>query len=98
MGTSPATAEADNFRATESIVLKFDNSLITTSDIDAAGKNKQIMAIITFTYTLDTGVGGVSVTDRGDESGKVYDLQGRKVTGKAKGLVIVNGKKLFMAN
>ena len=98
MGNSPATAEADNFRATESIVLKFDNSLITTSDIDAAGKNKQIMAIITFTYTLDTGVGGVSVTDRGDESGKVYDLQGRKVTGKAKGLVIVNGKKLFMAN
>lgn len=95
MGTTPATAEAKDFRATESVVLKFDNSLITTSDIDSAGKNKQIMALITFTYTIDTAIRHLPVAD---EAGTptVYDMGGRRLTGKAKGLVIINNKKVVL--
>lgn len=93
-GKTPATALAENFSATKDIVLKFDNSLITTGDVDPAGKNKQIFAIITFTYTIGTGIESAPVTDNAVPV--IYDLEGRKVNGTAKGVVIINKKKVLV--
>lgn len=42
-----------------------------------------------------TGIEGVSVNEN-FENGEVYDLQGRRVAQPAKGLYIVNGKKVFI--
>lgn len=54
----------------------FDNSLITTSDVDANGKNKQIMANITFCWRLLNAVQTEQVTcpsaDRGVVQGTCY--------------------------
>ncbi|MGN0283138.1 MAG: rhamnogalacturonan lyase [Prevotella sp.] len=96
MGTTPTTAEAKGFSANSNIVLTFDNSLITTSDVDSAGKNKQIMAIITFTYTMNTGVKTAPLADGDDQP--AYDLMGRRAGGATKGIVIQGNKKIFIAN
>lgn len=93
-GKTPVTAAASGFNAVSSVVLKFDNSLITTSDVDASGKNKQIFGIITFTYKQATGVH--SVQESGltrDSNAAIYDLSGRKVSTPTKGLYIINRKK-----
>ena len=95
-GKTPATALAENFSATKDIVLKFDNSLITTSDVDPAGKNKQIFAIITFTYTYTIGSGIESAPVTDNAAPVIYDLEGRKVNGTAKGVVIINKKKVLV--
>ena len=93
-GQTPATAKASGFNATNNIVLKFDNSLITTSDIDSAGKNKQIYAIITFSYKQADGLKDVQETDNAPmEQNVIYDLSGRKTNAPTKGIYIINNKK-----
>lgn len=94
-GTTPVTAEASGFNATSSIVLSFDNSLITSSDVDANGKNKQIFGKVTFTYKQATGIDTVT-SDNSDAAtdGAVYDLSGRRTTKGGKGIYIINGKKI----
>ncbi len=91
-GQTPATATVKDIKATKNIVLKFDNSRITTSDVDKNGKNKQIMAKITFTYMKVTGVDNVQTAPRKADS-VIYDLSGRKVTAPTNGIFILNGKK-----
>lgn len=93
-GQTPVTAEAKGFSATSDIVLKFDNSLITTSDVDANGKNKQIFAQITFTFQQADGVKDVQGTDKAPmEKNVIYDLSGRKTNAPKKGIYIINNKK-----
>ena len=94
-GSTPVTAEAKGFSATKNIVLKFDNSLITTSDVDAAGKNKQIMGKVTFTYTKATGIATVeSQLSAPNHKTAIYDINGRRITAPQKGIYIVGDKKI----
>ncbi len=94
-GSTPVTAEAKGFSATQNIVLKFDNSLITTSDVDAAGKNKQIMGKVTFTYTKATNIGAVeSQASEPNHKTAIYDLNGRRIVAPKKGIYIVGDKKI----
>lgn len=96
MGTTPVQAKASGFEAKDSIVLRFDNSLITTSDVDAAGKNKQIMAIVTFTYMKDNAVEKVSVNVPYPANQAIYDMSGRRVGANARGLLIIGNKKVLV--
>ena len=91
------TAEAKGFSAASSIVLKFDNSLITTSAVDANGKNKQIYGIVTFTYKKATGTKGVTADEKNDNgTAVIYDLSGRRVSKAGKGIYIINKKKVAL--
>lgn len=92
-GQSPASLELKGFSATKSIQLAFDNSNITSSDVDTKGKNKQIMARVTFAYEqIATGVREVKTIVVKD--GKIYNLLGQQVDNVVSGqMYICNGKK-----
>lgn len=103
-GTSNVSSTTDGFRAAKKIVLKFDNSLISTYDKDQPvsvdnddkGKNKQLTsATITFTYEqVQTGIKSVETITIDD--GAIYNLQGMNVKNPKKGIYIINGKKMVI--
>ena len=93
-GSTPVTAEAKGFNASKNVVLHFDNSRITTSDVDAAGKNKQIMAKVTFTYAKATAIRQLISGSTDTASPAVYDLSGRRTNAKGKGIYIIGNKKV----
>jgi len=91
---TPSTFEKDGFCATKSIVLKFDNSKITSDD--SKGKNKQIMAKVTFTYQLNTQPSAIQETVIVPVSSLngMYNLNGQRVINpQTHGVYIKNGKK-----
>ena len=94
-GQSPVEQTYDGFRAGQQIVLTFDNSNIVSSDVDSAGKNKQLYLKVTFTYEKaeETGIRGVSKGVDDDDSR--YDLLGRPIGGNAKGIQIHKGRKVL---
>lgn len=94
-GQTPAITNLSGFEAKEKIVLTFDNSLITTSDVDSAGKNKQMFAKITFTYTIDTAIGQTETeTPAALSSPALYNIQGQRIASPLRrGVYIMNGKK-----
>ena len=95
-GQSPVTVEIKNLVATKSIQLAFDNSNITTSDVDAKGKNKQILARVTFTYEKMTNGIKVIQTAVVGKDGKIYNMLGQQVDGTIPGqMYICNGKKFI---
>ena len=95
-GQSPVTVEIKNLAATKSIQLAFDNSNITTSDVDAKGKNKQILARVTFTYEKMTNGIKVIQTAVVGKDGKIYNMLGQQVDGTIPGqMYICNGKKFI---
>lgn len=97
-GSSPVECYKDGFRALQNIVLKFDNSNIVSSDVDPAGKNKQLYAMVTFTYEkINTdGIENVQVTETLLTDGeKWYNLNGQRVSSPVKGIYIKNGKKII---
>lgn len=97
-GQSPATVEINGIKAENIIKLTFDNSNITTADVDSKGKNKQIMARVTFTYEkVATGIKDVQQPSATDKDNKIYTLSGQQVSHTIPGhLYICNGQK-FMA-
>ena len=95
-GQSPATVSLKDLAATKSIKLAFDNSNITSKEVDANGKNKQIFARITFTYEK-TATGIKVVNAVALQRGKTYNLMGQQVEDMTPGQIyICNGRK-FMA-
>lgn len=96
-GQSSITKSISGFDARKSIVLSFDNSRITSSDIDAQGKNKQLMANITFTYSkLTDKEVGINATPASASHTGTYSLQGMKAKEQTKGgIYISNGKKFI---
>ena len=58
-GQTPVSKKYEDFEATQNIVLSFDNSNITTSDVDANGKNKQLYLSVTFWYVKTTDINEV---------------------------------------
>ena len=55
---------------------------------------KSATASYTITVSIATGIEGITADDL--ENGKVYDLQGRRVSKLGKGVFIVNGKKVVI--
>ncbi len=94
-GQEPAITNLSGFEAKTNIVLTFDNSLITTSDVDSAGKNKQMFAKITFTYAIDTAIGQTETeTPAALSSPALYNIQGQRIASPLRrGVYIMNGKK-----
>lgn len=94
-GQNAVSKTISDFVARKSIKLAFDNSNITTSDVDAKGKNKQILANVTFKYKkLTDGIEGVKTETVVVKDGKIYNLQGQQVKTIMKGSVYMkNGKK-----
>lgn len=93
-GSAPVSKSITGFEAVDNIKLTFDNSNIVSSDVDSAGKNKQIFALVTFTYKLSTGIEQtvtVAVSD-----GKMYNLQGQQISSPHAGQIYIqNGKKII---
>ena len=95
-GQSPVTIDLKDFAATQSIKLVFDNSNITSGDVDAKGKNKQIFARVTFTYEQITNGIKEVYTAVVKEDGKIYNMLGQQVEQmKAGQMYICNGKKFI---
>lgn len=95
-GKEAQTITLDGFEAKKNIRLAFDNSNIVTSDVDASGKNKQIMTNITVTYKeISTGIEHVSHIS--SLPGKIYNLNGQEVSTPRKGSIYIkNGKKYIL--
>lgn len=94
-GQTPVTAHADGFAAKQKIVLAFDNSLITTSEVDTNGKNKQIFAKVTFTYEMTSSDGIKTVeTQTVVVDTRMFNLSGQEVVSPVKGQIYIqNGHK-----
>ncbi len=96
-GQSAVTAKASGFEAKKQIVLTFDNSNIVDSATDSAGKNKQIMANVTFTYKkVDATDINVPSSSAKSQSSAYYDLTGRRVDTPSHGIYIIDGKKVMV--
>lgn len=94
-GQNAVTKTVEGFTAAKNIKLAFDNSNITTSDVDSKGKNKQLLANITFKYKKQTtGVETVEKVNVMLKDGKIYTIDGRQTNKMSKGSIFVrNGKK-----
>lgn len=94
-GQNPVTKEINGFEAKKNIKLAFDNSNITTSDVDSKGKNKQLLANVTFKYKkLTDGIANASTATVCLKSGKMYNLNGQAISSAAKNTVyVMDGKK-----
>lgn len=95
-GQSAVTKTVDGFTAVKNIKLAFDNSNITTSDVDSKGKNKQILANVTFKYKKQTsGVESVENVKVALRDGKVYSIDGKLTDNVKRGTVYVRDGKKF---
>lgn len=85
-----STLERNGFNATKNVVFTFDNSNINSN---AGSKNKQLMAVVTFTYkNIATGIS--STMSIPVEDGRIYNLNGQQILSPAPGQVYIkNGKK-----
>lgn len=99
-GTAKQTAQSTTVEpmvAKQQIRLTFDNSNIVTSAEDSKGKNKQIMATITFKYQrLADGIEHVT-TPLTVMSKHTYNLQGQPINKTVNGTVYIRNGKKFMA-
>lgn len=96
-GQTAASYELKDLDAHNSIVLHFDNSNITTSEVDANGKNKQLFAIITITYAAASPASIDQIVKESISNGVIYNLNGQKVKSvSTPGLYIKNGKKYIV--
>lgn len=96
-GQSPVEGYVKDFSAQHKLQFFFDNSNITTSEIDAAGKNKQLFAKFTFTYiksssdAIHTAEMHVPVCPDA-----IYNLQGQRVNVLVPGQIYISGGKKFV--
>ena len=68
-----------------------DDKLYVTIDIDMRGTLGQMVGV-QFGTDIEDGIADVVRDNRGN--GEIYDLAGRRVTRAAKGIFIINGKKV----
>ena len=98
-GQTPVSKALDDFTAKKSIRLTFDNSNITTSDVDAKGKNKQLYLKVTFKYrkTDTDGISAIETKTVTLHSDNAYSLDGKLLGKPAKGGIFVKGGKKFVS-
>ena len=111
---APATVAAAEGNGGAQQTLTVDEKQVerTVSEIRIDGNNAVVMftdggrltadmrlVALTMSYDEATGISRLNMTDR-EGNRKVYDLQGRPVDGAqaAKGIYIVNGKKVIINN
>ena len=96
-GQTPVTVDIKDISASDNIVLSFDNSKITTKDVDANGKNSQLFAIITITYEKADTTGISETMTMVVNANDIYTLSGQKVSSATHpGIYIKNGKKFIV--
>lgn len=95
-GQTPVSKTLEGFEALKSIRLTFDNSNIVTSTEDSKGKNKQLLANVTFRYKkIAAGIQSATTVSL-PLDGKIYDLQGQRVSQPVSGRAYIqNGRKFF---
>ena len=94
-GQTPVKKQLSGFEAKKSIKLTFDNSNITSGDIDSKGKNKQLYAKVTFKYKKIDTDGISSVETKTVDLTSIYSLDGKRLTATPKeGIYIIGGKKI----
>lgn len=95
-GQTPVAKTVEDFEAKKSIKLTFDNSNITTSDVDSKGKNKQILANVTFKYKkLTDGIDKPATVSIRMADGSVYNINGQRVKETTRGGVYIKNGKTF---
>ena len=84
---------ADTLTVTTGSKVIGNNSGVVTKDIPVVDEEGDYLLEIDGTITgVDTGIEGIVIVPK---DGKIYDLQGRRVTKPGKGVYIVDGKKVF---
>lgn len=86
-------ADAD-FYTGEIYVYNYGTAVITASSEETEKFNAGSASYTLIVTDIPTGIDGVSADKF--ENGKVYDLQGRRVNKLAKGVYVVNGKKVII--
>lgn len=97
-GQTPVSKTLDGFTASKSIRLTFDNSNITTSDVDSKGKNKQLYLKVTFKYRK-SDTDGIAATETKTvtlHSDNAYSLDGKLLGKSPKGGIFVKDGKKFV--
>ena len=96
-GQNAVSKTVDGFEAKKKIKLTFDNSNITTSDVDSKGKNKQILANVTFKYKkLTDGIAETLTVPVKINNGKIYNLNGQQIQKPSRGGVYIKNGKSYL--
>ena len=95
-GQEPTLCEVTGIEAYKNIVLAFDNSNIVDSNTDSAGKNKQLQAIITFTFERPVSIkDNLAVPAKTTET--LYLISGQQTKSAAAGKVFIQNGKKYLA-
>ena len=83
----------DSIVVTTSSKVIENNSAVVTKGVPVVDEEGDYLLDIKGTITgVDTGIEGIVIVPK---DGKIYDLQGRRVTKPGKGVYIIDGKKVF---
>lgn len=98
MTQTATTFSKSGFTAYQSVVLKFDNSKITSDD--SKGKNKQIMAKVTFTYTINSD--DMTAIERTETvtvplNNAIYNLNGQRIAVPQPKTIYIKGGQKYIA-
>ena len=92
-GYGVLSGTADTLTVTTGSKVIGNNSAVVTKSIPVIDEEGDYLLEIDGTITgVDTGIEGIVIVPK---DGKIYDLQGRRVTKPGKGVYIIDGKKVF---
>ena len=92
-GYGVLSGTADTLTVTTGSKVIGNNSAIVTKSVPVIDEEGDYMLEIDGTITgVETGIEGIVIVPK---DGKIYDLQGRRVTKPGKGVYIIDGKKVF---
>ena len=84
---------ADTLTVTTGSKIIGNNSAVVTKDVPTVEDGDYLLEINGTLTGVDTGIEGIVIVPK---DGKIYDLQGRRVTKPGKGIYIIDGKKMML--
>lgn len=84
---------ADTLTVTTGSRVIANNSAVVTKDVPTVEDGDYYLEINGTLTGVDTGIEGIVIVPK---DGKIYDLQGRRVTKPGKGIYIIDGKKMML--
>lgn len=84
---------ADTLTVTTGSKVIGNNSAVVTKDVPTVEDGDYYLEINGTLTGVDTGIEGIVIVPK---DGKIYDLQGRRVTKPGKGIYIIDGKKMML--
>lgn len=84
---------ADTLTVTTGSKIIGNNSAVVTKDVPTVEDGDYYLEINGTLTGVDTGIEGIVIVPK---DGKIYDLQGRRVTKPGKGVYIIDGKKMML--